>query len=131
MLYVSSVAPHQVTRYGTGTGSTKAELVGAKLDITTGRVTWFEDRIIPITDREEQLFSREYSRAIKLGQLKPRTHEEYEAWYKKSGEEAARAKAEKLAETKPAAEEAKPSRAAKAGPGEGPRALASERSVVG
>ena len=65
-------------------------------------VEWYPDRVIPLTESYCREFKRELDRAIRAGDLKERTSEDYEAFLK--AQQAAQKKRER--EAKKAAEAA-------------------------
>jgi hypothetical protein len=81
-LYVSSVAGHLVTRFGTtqrlGGVPSPGLLIGAERDRTDPtKVTWDESKIVHIPEPEASTYVREYQRAIRYGELRRRTEVEY------------------------------------------------------
>lgn len=75
-LFVSSVEGHTVSRYGTATGAQANELIGARRQ-PGGGIVWDVDAICALTERELDLFRREYLGAIAAGALRERTETEY------------------------------------------------------
>jgi hypothetical protein len=83
-LFVSSVAGHAVTRFGSGKTINGIPfpglLIGAERDLKDPtKITWNEDAIVHIPEAEASEFHREYRRAIRDGALKERTEAEYVA----------------------------------------------------
>jgi len=111
-LYVSAVAGHHVTRYGTTT------LIGATVDLDhPGNLRFDPDFVAAIPLAEYLAYKREYDRLIADGALKKRTPEEFDAFIKAraaaidkaaaEAKEKAEAEAKKVEEEKAKAEAAK------------------------
>jgi hypothetical protein len=108
--FFSSVEGHLVSRYGTASQQRANTLIGALRKTSEpssplagtdavlgtrppwqtfdldGAVTWYPSEVVAISQREAELFRREYDRAVKNGALRERTEDDYLAFVKASKE---------------------------------------------
>ncbi len=103
--FVSSVRGRVVSRMDTGEfiGARRLQTTKAERQSGVASIEWEEERVVPLTHEYYTRFRRETDRAIKHGDLKERSAEDWLVWLKRQQEHA---EAE-AADLKKAAEEAK------------------------
>lgn len=75
--FFSSVEGHLVSRYGSGTSTHSAALIGASRDPETGAPSWDTAAVTAITEDEAKRFRREYDQAVQQGALVERSEDDY------------------------------------------------------
>lgn len=79
VLFVSSVEGYAVTRYGSGTPSRRATLIGAQRVPGRG-IVWDTREVVALTEDELRQYSKEYRGAIADKALRQRTEADWKAW---------------------------------------------------
>lgn len=102
-LFVSCVeGKGVVTRFGSR-GST---FIGARRDATVeGGIRYLPEQVVLVHGEDHRRFAREYTRVLAEGSLRIRSREEYLAYRKARDEELRKAKADREAKRKQAAEQ--------------------------
>lgn len=83
-LFVSSVEGRAVSRFGARSGT----LIGARytteeeMAAGAGPIVWDTERVVPLLEDEHARYRREYASAIRCGDLRACTPEQWTAWRK-------------------------------------------------
>jgi hypothetical protein len=92
-LFVSAVAGHHVTRFGSST------LIGAEVDLEhPGNIRWDEKKVVAIPEAEYQAYRVEYDRLIADGALVRRDAKDYEVYLSARDKALDEANAKRLAD---------------------------------
>ncbi len=105
-VYVSPVAGHVVSRYGSGSRTTNAQPIGHTRDPQTGAMVLVDEQVVErIPGAEVRRYLREYSRAVEVdGALVVKTEADYKAWLQLVADRAKKAAEDAEAKAAPAAE---------------------------